>query len=177
MVLEEAPLTPGEPPPPPREPPPPPPRDPLEPLWLEGRCPLPDPVVRGGRWEELLDVDVDVEVVEDDEDVEDPEEVLTLGVLGVVLEVGVHDSEMLLTGPTLPGTSADGELPAGTSPLNVSVCPVSSVTVTVQLSAEAVGKAAIAMTTSTKLVVPRAILSLRLLDTLAYLLPPCAMQS
>ena len=79
--------------------------------------------------------------------------------------------------PTLPGTSADGELPAGTPPLNVSVCPVSSVTVTVQLSAEAVGKAAIAMTTSTKLVVPRAILSLRLLDTLAYLLPPCAMQS
>jgi hypothetical protein len=101
--------------------------------------------------------------------------VLTLGV--EVVELGVHDSETLLTGPTLEGTSAEGELPAGTSPLNVSVCPVSRVTVTVQLSAEAVGRAAIAMTTSTKPVVPRAILSLRLLDTLAYLLPPGAMQS
>jgi hypothetical protein len=143
-------------------------------LWLEGRWPLPDPLVLGGGWDEVDDVDDEDE--EDDEDDEE-DEALTVGVVAEELEEGTHDSEMLLTGPTLDGTRDEGELPAGTSPLNVSVCPVSSVTVTVQVSAEAVGRAAIAMVTNTKLAVPRPILSLRLLDTLAYLLPPCAMQS
>ena len=53
--------------------------------------------------------------------------------------VGTHDAVTFLTGPVPGGTSADVGVPGGTLTLKVNICPVSSVTVTVHWSAEAVG--------------------------------------
>jgi hypothetical protein len=55
---------------------------------------------------------------------------------------------------------------------NVSLWPPATVTVTVHCSADAAGSAASAETTSTTLVQATAKLSFRLLNAMAYLLPP-----
>jgi hypothetical protein len=92
--------------------------------------------------------------------------VVTVGAL-VVVEGCAHDAETLFTGPVPGGTKAEAGVPAGTFTLNVSVWPVSSVTVTVHSSAEAVGIAARPSVASTELTATTAIFSLRLLDTSA----------
>jgi hypothetical protein len=80
------------------------------------------------------------------------------------VEVGAHEAETLFTGPTPAGTIETGGVPGGTFTENVSVCPVSNVTVTLHSSAEAVGNAAIPRTANTDAADPAAILSLRLID-------------
>jgi hypothetical protein len=65
------------------------------------------------------------------------------------------------------GTIWEGGVPGAALTMNVSVCPVSSVTVTVQVSAEAVGSAATALVSSADVKAMAPIFSLRLLDTLS----------
>ena len=50
---------------------------------------------------------------------------------GPELLVEVHDAFTFLTGPVPGGTRAEVGVPGGTLTLNVSVCPLSSVIVTV----------------------------------------------
>lgn len=119
--------------------------------------PLPPPEPLGLDEEEDP---VEVVVVEDEPDeLPDP---LPPGVVEV--ELGAHEAVTLFTGPTPAGTIEAGGVPGGTFTVNVSVCPVSSVTVTLHSSAEAVGKAAIPRTANTDAADPAAILSLRLID-------------
>jgi hypothetical protein len=54
-----------------------------------------------------------------------------VGVGVVDAEVGAHEADTLFTGPTPAGTIWEVGVPGGTFTLKVSVCPVSSVTVTV----------------------------------------------
>ena len=98
------------------------------------------------------------------------------GTVGVVLVLGWQEAVTFWTGPMPAGTSCEGGVPGGALTMKVSVCPLSRVTVTVHWSAEAVGNAATAIVTSAnaKLVAP--IFSLRLLDTVSYLLPPRPMR-
>jgi hypothetical protein len=75
---------------------------------------------------EVVEVDVvDVEVVG----------VEVVGVVavtvGVELVVGWHEAVTFWTGPTPAGTSCDGGVPGAAFTMKVSVCPLSSVTVTV----------------------------------------------
>ena len=88
----------------------------------------------------------------------------------LVVVLGWHDADTLWY-ETPAGTSWDGGVPGAASTMKVSVPPVSSTTVTVHVSAEAVGSAATALVTSTDANVTAPIFSLRLLDTLSQLLP------
>ena len=114
-------------------------------------------------------------------------EVLVVGVVDVeVLVVGVelelvdggggggaaHDSVTPTIGPLTGSEIDDNGVPGGTLTVNVSLTPPSSVTVTVHVSADAVGSAAIASVTRVAPVAATAITSFRLLNTVAYLLPP-----
>ena len=76
-----------------------------------------------------------------------------------------------MTGPTPAGTIADGGVPAGTFTLKLSVCPVTSVTVTVHWSADADGIAAMPITAKTVASETTAVFSLRVVDKLTRLLP------
>lgn len=84
------------------------------------------------EWDELVVVVV-VGVVD----------VVVVVVVGVV--VGVHEAWTFLTGPVPGGTRLEAGVPAGALTSKVSTWPVTSVTVTLHWSAEAVGSAAIAM--------------------------------
>jgi hypothetical protein len=113
-------------------------------------------------------------VVPEEEDDDDPLDPLDpVGPVGLV-DVGVHDADTLLTGPTPAGTICEAGVPGGTLTLNDSVCPVSSVTVTVHWSAEAVGIAAIPRIANTEAAVNAAVFSFLLLNNLTSLLPPWA---
>jgi hypothetical protein len=79
---------------------------------------------------------------------------------------GAHEAEALLTGPTPAGTICAAGVPGGTLTLKLSVCPVRRVTVTVHWSADALGSAAIPMTTNTDAAVAAAILSFRCFNNL-----------
>ena len=87
-----------------------------------------------------------------------------------------QDSEMLTIGSFTGSEIDDNGVPAGTLTVKVSFCPPTTVTVIVQTSAEAVGKAAIADPASTVPAVATATSSLRLLNTVVYLLPPCCVR-
>jgi hypothetical protein len=130
----------------------------------------PEPRWRDGG-EELVVVPVVVGVVE----------VLVVGggvdvvvVVGVVGVAGAHEALTLLIGPTPAGTIADGAVPAGTLTLKLWVWPVTSVTVTVHSSADAVGIAAIPITPNTVATVAAVVFSFRLLNNLTKLLPASA---
>lgn len=107
--------------------------------------------------------------VDDDED-DELGVVVGSGLVDVV--VGVHEALTLFTGLTPAGTIDEGGVPGGTLTLKVSVCPVTSVTVTVHSSAEAVGRFAIPITANADTTEMAAVFSLRLLDNLTRLLPP-----
>jgi hypothetical protein len=108
--------------------------------------------------------------------VEEPvEPVEPVGVGNVeVVVVGVQDADTLFTGPTPAGTICEAGVPGGTLTLKDSVCPVSSVTVTVHWSAEATGIAAIPRIAKTKAAVSATVLSFRRVDNVTRLLPPWA---
>jgi hypothetical protein len=119
----------------------------------EGCCEVPVPLSFGV----VVVVEVD-DVVEDDELVE-----LVLDDEGELLVVaaGLHVADLALNGPLI-GSGDEGD-----STLNVSVCPLRSVTVTVHDCAEALGNAAIAFTANTVQTAATATVSLRLLNTVA----------
>jgi hypothetical protein len=139
------------------------PFEPLEP-WCPPPFLLPEPFRRDGGGELVV-----VLVVEGEDE---------LGVVGVgvgtgvvVVVVGVHDALTSLIGPTPAGTIAEAGVPGGTFTLKLWVCPVTSVTVTVHWSADAVGRFAIPMTANADTTEMAAVFSLRLLDNLTRLLP------
>lgn len=142
---------------------------------------VPGPVVRGGCVEVVPECDPDPEPEPEPWDEDDP----LLGVEDVVLVVEVLDDDEGGGGggggaahETLTIEAPGGALTApapGTFSVRVSVCPVGSRTVTVHVSAVALGSAAMPKTTSTALAVPIATRSFRLLITwVTQLLPPCA---
>ncbi len=130
---------------------------------------MPGPVVSGGR-DDGPAVVVEVDVVLDDEPVVvELVDVLVVGVVPVVAGDG-HDSEMVAT----PAGRESDETGAPDGSWKWSVCPSTRVTVTLQSAAEAAGSAAVADTARTAPVVTIATCSFPLLNTLAVLLPPCA---
>jgi hypothetical protein len=146
--------------------------EPLDPL-VPPLCLLPEPV---GCEED----DEPVVVLEDEDEDDEPLDPLDpldplepLGPDGVV-DVGAHDADTLFTGPTPAGTIDEAGVPDGTLTLNDSVCPVSSVTVTVHWSAEAVGIAAIPKIANTEAAVNAAVFSFRRINNVTRLLPPWA---
>ncbi|HUE27000.1 MAG TPA: hypothetical protein VMP89_09515 [Solirubrobacteraceae bacterium] len=88
---------------------------------------------------------------------------------GVVLVDGVQLAE---TSVSPGGTSDAGGVPGAALTVSVVVPPVGSPTVSVQVSADALGIAPIAIVASAALTVMATVFSFRLLDTLLYLLPP-----
>jgi hypothetical protein len=95
---------------------------------------LPPALVR----EELVLVDVEVLSVVD-------VVVVVVVVVVVLVVVGVQDAWTFLTGPVPAGTRLEAGVPGGALTSKVSVWPVSSVTVTLHWSAEALGSTAMAM--------------------------------
>jgi len=87
-------------------------------------------------------------------------------------EGAAHDSETPMIGNLTGSDIAETGVPGGTLTENVSFWPPTTVTVTVHCSAEAVGRAASAETTSTALAHDSATIGFRLLKAMAYLLPP-----
>jgi hypothetical protein len=112
-------------------------------------------------------------VVVEDEVVVEPVVVVLLGVV-VLVGVLVQDSLTVLTPPWTGSLIDDRGVPGGTFTVKFRVCPVTSVTVTTQLSAEADGIAAMPMTANAHAVAAAATLSFRLLNTVALFLPPSA---
>jgi hypothetical protein len=121
----------------------------------------------------VVDVVVDVEVVV----------VLVVEVVvGVVVGVDVHDSDSAATGPVTGSGIADRGVPGGTLTTKVCFCPVTRVTVTVQVSAWAAETGIAATTPSTELAANSWTHSLPGLTTIFALLPtmsypvgrPCA---
>jgi hypothetical protein len=120
--------------------------------------------------------DEPVVVLEDEDEDDDPLDPLDpVDPLGLV-EVGggAHDADTLFTGPIPAGSICEAGVPDGTLTLNDSVCPVSSVTVTVHWSAEAVGIAAIPKIANTEAAVNAAVFSFRRVNNVTRLLPPWA---
>jgi hypothetical protein len=97
--------------------------------------------------EELDEVPVD----DEEELLEELDDVVELVVVVVVveLEAVAHAIDSVATTPLTGRFSDEIGVPGGTSTLNVSVTPPTSVTVTVQASAEAMGTSAVARTAST----------------------------
>jgi len=126
--------------------------EPVE-LCEEGCCVAPGPLVRGGDWGVEVVV-LGVEVVVGVE--------VVLGVEGVVgvavVVVGSHE----LINSVEPGGSG---APAGR--VRVTVTPVSNLTVTWHVAAEAVDRAPVPITASVVLAVAIATLTVRLLNTVA----------
>jgi hypothetical protein len=85
--------------------------------------------------------------------------------VGVVLVEGWQLAVTFETGGVPGGSICAGGVPGAALTVKVSVCPSSSVAVTVQVSAEAAGIAAMAMVPRTTATVEMAIFSLRLIDT------------
>src|SRR5207248_7488148 len=106
-------------------------------------------------------------------------EEVVLGVVEVVegvvvlLVVGVelHDSVTLWTGPVTGSLIADSGVFGGTSTVKLTFWPLSSVTVTTHVSAEATGTSAIPNSPSSDAAVATATTSFRLLNKVA-LTPP-----
>jgi hypothetical protein len=97
------------------------------------------------------------------------EPVVTVAEGAVVVVEGVQLAEMSVS-PA--GTSDEGEVPGAASTVSVLVPPVGSPTVSVHVSADALGIAASPLVMRTSPIVTTSIFSLRALDTLVYLLPP-----
>jgi hypothetical protein len=97
--------------------------------------------------------------------------VLVVVVVVVVVGDVWHVSEMCATAPLTGSGMSDIGVPGATLTLNVSVCPVTKVTVIVHSSAEAVGTHARSWTPSTDATEMAAISNFRLLSTVAWLLP------
>jgi hypothetical protein len=93
-------------------------------------------------------------------------------VVGVVLVDGWQLAVTLATGGVPGGSIWAGGVPGAALTVNVSVWPSSSVAVTVHVSAEADGIAAMPIVPMTMPMMVMAIFSLRLVDTRSYLLPP-----
>jgi hypothetical protein len=91
---------------------------------------------------------------------------------GVVAVVVWQLAVTLETGGVPAGSICAGGVPGEALTVKVSVWPSSRVAVTVHSSAEAVGMAATASTTSTSPTVVIATFSLWLIDTVVYFLPP-----
>jgi len=85
----------------------------------------------------------------------------------------LHDSETLAIGAGTGRPSADTGVPGAALTVKERCCPVTVVTVTTHVSADAVGISARACTESTVPTVKSATLSFRRLNTVALLLPPC----
>jgi hypothetical protein len=100
-------------------------------------------------------------------------EVVVLGAVVDVVGVEEQDSVTFWTGPVTGNLIEDSGVPGGTLTVNFIVCPPTSVTVTTQVSAEAVDRAASPHTASEPTVATTTN-SFRLLSTLASLLPPSA---
>lgn len=96
---------------------------------------------------------------------------VTDGVVVVVVAEGWQLAVTLATAGVPAGSICAGGVLGEALTVNVRVCPSRSVAVTVHVSAEADGIAAMAMVTRTAPTVPMAILILRLTDTLV-LSPP-----
>jgi hypothetical protein len=156
--------------------------------WLEGFCGddefgcgvvfvvvvlvLPGPLEREGE------VEVELGVVEDELEELDEGGLLVVVELLDELGAGEHDIVSEITGPLIGRFSEDTGVPGGTSMLNVSVTPVSRVTVTVHGSADATGMAAVARTTNRAAASESIARSRRLIFKLARpLLPPSACTS
>jgi len=129
------------------------------------------------------------EVVDVDEPEPDPDDGLGLGVVevevevevevvcgcvvvvtvtaGVVAVTGGHDCETLMIGSATGSGSELGSVPGATF-WNVKVWPPATVITTVQPSADASGSAARPKTTATQAMVTAAMLSFRLVNTVAY---------
>lgn len=90
---------------------------------------------------------------------------------GVVL-VDVEGVQLDETSVSPGGTSDEGGVPGAALTVSVVVPPTGSPTVSVHVSADAIGIAASPIVVSVKPTVMTSILSLRTLDTLVYLLPP-----
>jgi hypothetical protein len=123
----------------------------------------------------------------DDPPDEEPDEgvvdVVVVGVVGVVVLVVVVpvvtvadgvglvevDGAQLAEMSVSPGgTSDEGGVPGAALTVSVAVLPVGRPTVSVHVSAEALGIAAIAIVTSSALAVMATVFSFRLVDTLVY---------
>jgi hypothetical protein len=87
-------------------------------------------------------------------------------------EAGEHDSATLSTGSVTGSEIDDSGVPAGTFTVKDTLPPPATVTVTTHESAWATGIAAIPEPASTDPPVTSATSSFRLLNTLAFLLPP-----
>ena len=101
-------------------------------------------------------------------------EVVVLGAVLDVVGVEEQDSVTFWTGPVTGNLIEDRGVPGGTLTVKFIVCPPTSVTVTTQVSAEAVGSAASPHTASDPTVATTTTNSFRLLSTMALLLPPSA---
>lgn len=93
-------------------------------------------------------------------------------VLEVEVGVDVHDSLTCETAPLTGSGIEEIGVPGATLTVNDIFCPVISVTVITHVSAEALGIAASAITTSIEHAVKAATTRFRLLSTVAFLLPP-----
>jgi hypothetical protein len=91
----------------------------------------------------------------------------------VVVELaGAHDSDTFVTGTDTGSDRDDSGVPAGTFITNDSCPPPATVTVTVQVSAEASGTAEMAAHVTRAPAVAKATRSFRPLNTVVCLLPP-----
>jgi hypothetical protein len=97
--------------------------------------------------------------------------VVVVGVVDVVPGLGWQDSVSDATGPVIGSWIDESGVPAGTFTGNVRICPVISLTVIVQESAEAFGIAAMAIETSTAPTRPSTAKSFRLFSNVARFLP------
>lgn len=90
----------------------------------------------------------------------------------MVVGVEEQDSETDCTGPVTGSLMDERGVPGATLTVKLTFWPPTSVTVTTQVSAEAVGSAAIPQKASDDAIVTTATTSFRLLNTVVYLLPP-----
>jgi hypothetical protein len=84
--------------------------------------------------------------------------------ISVAATVGAHEADTLFTTPIPDGTIDMAGVPGATLTLKDSAWPVSSVTVTLHSSAEAIGKAAIPKIANNDAADPAAIFSFRHID-------------
>jgi hypothetical protein len=89
----------------------------------------------------------------------------------VVVVVVVHEAWTFLTGPVPGGTRLEAGVPGGALTSKVSLWPVSSVTVTLHWSAEALGSTTTAMVASADAAEMARSFSFRRIDTVVSFLP------
>ena len=157
--------------------------EPPEPFGFEGRlcdegCGTVPRPFEVGRVELELELELELEDELEDEDEEEDEGLLVLVLDALeVVDGEVQDSVSFTicapAGSRFAGTViAETGVPAGTSAVKLNVRPPWIVTVTRQTSAEALGTATTAPTASIMLTETNAILSFRLLNTIACFFPP-----